>query len=288
MTSRVSQLAPGVELIALRTPTLPPATSTNTLVVGEERLVVIEPACPYPEEQAVLEGYLEARVAAGASVEAILLSHHHRDHTGHASRLREVLGAPLLAHEETARRVDVSVDATLDDGDVVALGGGRSVAAHLTPGHAPGHLIFVDSGSPITYAGDMVAGEGTILIEPSDGGDMAAYLHSLARMRDELCPAGTVLVPSHGPTLPDAGAACDGLIAHRLRREGKVIDALVSGALDMDALLARVYDDTPLALWPLARRSLEAHLGKLLAEGRVRRTGERVSLRAEEQGARDR
>ena len=51
MTSRVSQLAPGVELIALRTPTLPPATSTNTLVVGEERLVVIEPACPYPEDR---------------------------------------------------------------------------------------------------------------------------------------------------------------------------------------------------------------------------------------------
>ena len=201
--------------------------------------------------------------------------------------MREVLEAPLLAHEETARRVEVTVDDTLDDGDVVSLGSARGVAAHLTPGHAPGHLIFVDSGSSVTYAGDMVAGEGTILIEPADGGDMGAYLRSLTRMRDVLCPAGTVLVPSHGPTLPDAAAACDGLIAHRLRREGKVIDALASGALDMDALLARVYDDTPRALWPLARRSLEAHLGKLLAEDRVARAGARVSLRAGDQGQED-
>lgn len=280
MTSQVSRLAPGVDLLALRTPTLPPATATNTLVIGEEALVVIEPACPYPEEQLVLERYLQARCDAGAAVVAVLLSHHHRDHVGHAARLREWLKVPLLAHPETARRVDMTVDETLDDGEAIELGEGRRIVAHFTPGHAPGHLVFVDSGSEVIYAGDMIAGEGTILIEPSDGGDMASYLRSLAHMRDELCSSGTVLVPSHGPAPEDAAAACQALIDHRLRREAKVLDALADGRLELEALLARVYEDTPRVLWPLAKMSLEAHLIKLIAETKVERHEDGLVLSA--------
>ena len=271
MSSQVEQIAPGVERFALRTPTLPPASTTNTLVVGDETLVVIEPACPYEDEQEILEAYLDRRLAPGARIAAILLSHHHRDHVGHASRLCTRMGVPLMAHEETAHRIETPVDQFLSDNDVVPLDGDRCVTAYWTPGHAPGHLIFVDSMTRVAYVGDMVAGEGTILIEPSDGGDMGAYLASLERMRDTLCAAGTALVPSHGRPLFDAPAACQHLIDHRLRREQKVLAALGDEVLEPAELLARVYCDTPRTLWPLAQRSLEAHLLKLIREALVER-----------------
>ena len=274
-------LAADVRCFSLKTPTLPPATATNTLLFGTKRLVVVEPACPYPEGQAVLERAIEARCAKGAALTAIVLSHHHRDHIGHAERLRARFGAPLMAHPETAARLVFEIDRPLDDGDVVSFDEGRSLTAFFTPGHAPGHLVLRDAEAGVVYAGDMIAGEGTILIEPEDGGDMRAYLRSLERLRDDICGPNSVLVPSHGPVIERPGAACTALIAHRHRRERKVLDALEGGALHVEALLARVYDDTPRALWPLAARALEAHLQKLYAEGRAALQGGRVRATAD-------
>ena len=74
--SELREIAAGVRLLALRTPTLPPATATNTLVVGRKRLAVIEPATPYADERAALDELLGALVGTGADVAAILLTHH--------------------------------------------------------------------------------------------------------------------------------------------------------------------------------------------------------------------
>jgi ribonuclease/clavin/mitogillin len=95
----VQELAEGVRVVELRTPTLPPATATNTLVVGNRRLAVIEPATPYAEERADLDAVLGA---LGGEVVAILLTHHHVDHIGYAEELRARTGAPIYAHAETA------------------------------------------------------------------------------------------------------------------------------------------------------------------------------------------
>ncbi len=135
-------IAEGVRLVALRTPTLLPATATNTLVVGQRRLAVIEPATPFADEQAALDQLLAGLVGLGVEVAAILLTHHHRDHTGYAAALRERTGAPIHAHAATAERVDFAVDVLLVDGAEVDLGEGFVVSAMHTPGHAPGHLVY--------------------------------------------------------------------------------------------------------------------------------------------------
>lgn len=271
--SELREIAAGVRLLALRTPTLPPATATNTLVVGRKRLAVIEPATPYADEQAALDELLGALVGTGADVAAILLTHHHQDHTGYATALRERTGAPIHAHALTAARLDFPVDVLLADGEEVALDDGFTLTAMHTPGHAPGHLVFGERRSGLTYAGDLVAGTGTILIDPEDDGDMIAYLASLERVA---AARPTALVPAHGPVLDDPQECLRRYRAHRLMREQRVLAAIPAAWRAVSAVLAEAYADTPPALWPLATRSLEAHLRKLATEGLVRRCGAEV------------
>ncbi len=272
----VQELADGVRVVELRTPTLPPATATNTLVVGRRRLAVIEPATPYAEERADLDAVVDELASAGGEVVAILLTHHHVDHIGYAEGLRARTGAPIYAHAETAARLAFAVDVELGDGAEVELDAGFSLTACFTPGHAPGHLVYCERSSGIMYAGDMVAGVGTILIDPEDSGDMAAYLHSLDRM----AAAGpSLLVPAHGPVVRDPQGCVLRYKAHRQMREDRVLAAILEEPRDLSEVLADAYADTPTQLWWLASRSLAAHLRKLEDEGRVWQRGGTVGRR---------
>jgi glyoxylase-like metal-dependent hydrolase (beta-lactamase superfamily II) len=264
----VMQVAPRIRVLALRTPTLPPATQTNAYLVGPERgpQTLIDPGSPYADQQAVLDALLEADAAAGRPLARVLLTHHHGDHTGGARGVAERWHVPIAAHAETAKRLPV-VTEVIDDRDV------DGIEAIFTPGHAPGHLCYAVGDAVI--AGDMVASVGTILIDPSEG-DMAAYLASLARLQAR--PAH-VLLPAHGAPIADGHGKLRDYVAHRLMREGKLVAALATRAAASAAeLVPDVYGDTPAALWPLAERSLRAHLDKLVRDGRARDLGDRWEL----------
>ncbi len=267
----VHRIAPGVRVVPVRTPTLPPATQTNTWVLGEHELSIVDPASPWPDEQARLLAALRALARAGRPVVRILLTHHHLDHVSGAEVLASALGVPVLAHPETRARVAVRVDEELAP-DAVVGQGIDALRCVLTPGHAPGHLCFARENG-VLAAGDMVAGVGTILVDP-DEGDMLEYLASLERLR-ALAPA--LLLPAHGPPILRAEAKLAEYRAHRLMREARVVTALAQ-ARTLDALVPLAYADTPAAVWPLAARSLRAHLDKLVKDGRVRRVGDEWTL----------
>ncbi len=258
--------APWIRRFAVRTPTLPPATHTNTYVVGEESVVVVDPASPWSEEQAALDAWLEE---VGLPIAGILLTHHHLDHVSGATHLAERVGAPIYAHPVTAALLKdrLVVSRTVEEGDRLPFGPAGLLALH-TPGHAPGHLVYVDEPSRTIVAGDMVASVGTIIVDPPEG-DMRLYLASLARLRT-LAPRR--LLPSHGEPVEGPEAA-DGLlafyIAHRMQREGRVVEALALGDALVEDLVPRAYPDVSPHLYPLAARSLLAHLIKLRDEGRA-------------------
>lgn len=259
-------LDPGYWVLPLRTPTLPPASATNTAVVGLRRLAVIEPATPHADEQDRLRTMLDERIADGAQVEAIVITHHHSDHIGFAAALAERTGAPILAHPETASRVSMTIDRHITGGTLIELDGGHALRPVFTPGHAPGHLVYLDTATGIAHAGDMVAGEGSILIDPDDGGDMSAYLESLETLS---ALGASRLVPAHGGIFEEPEAVCRHFVEHRLGRERKVLAAMGPESKTLPEILASAYADTPKMLWPLAEKSLRAHLSKLVTDGRV-------------------
>lgn len=258
---QVVPVAPGIRVLALRTPTLPPAAHTNVYLVGPAAgpVVVVDPGSPYPDQQAALDAVLAAMPIA-----AVLLTHHHGDHIGGAAALAARWGVPIAAHAATANLLAGVVEVTqlVADGETV-----HGMTAVHTPGHAAGHLCFEVGGA--TIAGDMVAGLGTILIDPSEG-DMTTYLASLERL---LARPAAVLLPAHGPPIPDGPAKLREYLAHRRMREARVLASLGPTPLTVEELLPIAYADTPRVLWSLAARSLLAHLDKLVNEHRAVASG---------------
>jgi glyoxylase-like metal-dependent hydrolase (beta-lactamase superfamily II) len=256
---------------------LPPATHTQSYALGTRQLLLIEPATPYADEQRAFLDWARSLVSSGREILGIVLTHHHIDHVGGAQTFSHELGVPLWAHEATAARLpELDISRRLDDDEVLTLDGPSPQAWRVlhTPGHAPGHICLFEPELGAVVVGDMVASEGTILIEPTDG-DMAEYLRQLARL--EAVGAKTAL-PAHGDPIPEPSQLFAHYVAHRLERERKVaaaLEAAGSGGTTDLSLVPRAYADTPQAAWPLALLSVRAHLVKLVADGRARTDGER-------------
>ena len=144
--------------------------------------------------------------------------------------------------------------------------GGSTLRAVHTPGHAGNHLCYLLDEERMLFTGDHVMQGSTVVINPPDG-DMGAYLKSLRELIElDL----DWLAPGHGFLMAQPRQAMQHIVAHRLKREAKVLQAFdAAGAHGVDTLLARVYDDVPAQLQAMARRSLMAHLLKLRDDGRI-------------------
>jgi glyoxylase-like metal-dependent hydrolase (beta-lactamase superfamily II) len=263
-TGEAARLTPGLVRVVAPNPGPLTGAGTNTYVLAlDDGCAVLDPG---PDDPTHLERILAA--AAGAPVRYVLCTHSHPDHSPGAVPLREHCGARVFgrpAPDDGYQDPAYSPDESIDDGRRFRLAGGATLRAIHTPGHASNHVCFLLEGERWLFTGDHLMSGSTVVILPPDG-SMTRYLASLRSLAS--LPLDCLL-PGHGAVIPGAVAEIERVIAHRLRREARVVAALQAAhaPATLDALLANVYDDTPAALHPLARHSLLAHLLKLREDG---------------------
>jgi glyoxylase-like metal-dependent hydrolase (beta-lactamase superfamily II)/8-oxo-dGTP pyrophosphatase MutT (NUDIX family) len=263
------EFVPDVLMIPVKTSTLPPATHTNCYLFGKREVILLDPGCTAAAEQARLSRHVKRRIDEGTSIKAIFLTHHHEDHAGGVVVLAEEFGVPVYAHEETLKRLAKPTlpSEPIKDGETMTLSGGERIRALHTPGHAPGHLAYYEESQRSLFAGDLVSGVSTIVIDALPG-SLDRYLKSLERIRE--LDAFT-LFPGHGPPLIDPRRSIQHVLDHRAGREAKILDAVREGALHIDEIVRRAYADTPEADPRLAQLQSQAMLERLEAQGHLRR-----------------
>ena len=269
--------SPGIFTAPLSTPTLPPATTTNTMIAGADKLYIIDPATPDPAEQQRLFNRMDEMMGEGKTFEAILLTHHHIDHVGAVNAVSRRYRLPVRAHEETYHRIDSGhiKGKSLKDGDRLELGtapdgtGDWHLKVIHTPGHAVDHLCYIDSRYHAAIVGDMLSTVSTILIDPPEG-HLRTYLVSLNRL---LSIPMRALYPAHGPPHRDGHSLIRYFLEHRQKRENAVKTALTAVPRSIDQLLPEVYADVSESVYPIASRSLLAGLIKLEEDGFSKQQG---------------
>jgi glyoxylase-like metal-dependent hydrolase (beta-lactamase superfamily II)/8-oxo-dGTP pyrophosphatase MutT (NUDIX family) len=268
------EFMPGIFLFPLKTPTIPPATHTNCFIVGGREVIVIDPASLYEEEQRDLDLFISGLMMEGRKVREIFITHHHPDHTGGVNHLAGRLGVPVAAHPLTAERVkhSIKVDRHVEDGELIELEGepGWRVRIVHTPGHTRGHLCFYEENTGAILTGDLVAGVGTIVIDPPEG-NMRQYFQSLEKLL--ALPKLSALFPAHGPATGSARHKLEEYVEHRLMREEKIFSAVAAGHTRPREIVEAAYKDVAPAMHGLAERSAMAHLEKLEEDGRIRHLG---------------
>jgi glyoxylase-like metal-dependent hydrolase (beta-lactamase superfamily II) len=268
-------IEPGIVRVLAHNPSAFTFTGTQTYLVGDREVAVIDPGPDAPE-------HLNALVKAigGRKVAAIMCTHTHRDHSPAARPLAEATGAPIigcapLALETAGPRADAAFDGdyradrVLNDGETVEVDG-RKLTAVATPGHTSNHLCFADETSGALFTGDHVMGWSTTVVFPPDG-DMAAYMASLAKLqqRDD-----RIYYPAHGPAITNPRQLVRGFIGHRMQRERQILGLLEASARTITEIVAAAYPGLDPRLTVAAGGSVFAHLLDLEARGLVGHHGE--------------
>jgi glyoxylase-like metal-dependent hydrolase (beta-lactamase superfamily II) len=258
-------IAPGVQRVVAPNASLMTGPGTNSYVIGDPPVAVLDPG---PDDASHLS-LLQQKVPRPRF---IFVTHTHRDHSSGARSLASLTGSPIFVlHPPGDGRQDLScvpdVHPANDEVFCAESSSARLRAIH-TPGHASNHVCYLLEETRILFSGDHVLEGVTPVILPPDG-DMTAYLESLERLKTYRPQA---IAPGHGDVLRDPIGNIDHVIAHRAKREAKVLAVLSGmGRGTLDELLPKVYDDVKPQLLPIARLSLEAHLIKLAREGRAGR-----------------
>ena len=235
--------------IRVPSPTLPPATTTNCWILGDQHSWIVDPAAHRTDTQHALIELLRPFQPTG-----IFLTHHHHDHIGAALLLSETFLIPIYAHPKTAELLSIPYHPILDN-ESIQINGEMWTAIH-TPGHAPGHLCLLSNVDQSLIAGDMVAGEGTILINPKEG-SIREYLNSLGHL-ESLCPSR--LLPAHGNILVSAIPTLQEYQQHRLHRIQQIQALLTPTPQNSRDIAAKIYTDLPQHFLGMASVQVECGL----------------------------
>lgn len=266
--AKLETLEPGIARVLAHNPSAFTYYGTQTYLLGERELVVIDPGPDLPEHLDAL-----GQAIAGRRVAAIMCTHTHRDHSPSARPLAERTGAPIigcapLALTTVGPRADASFDGdyspddVLDDGQQIDVEG-ETITAVATPGHTSNHLCFAYRGS--LFTGDHVMGWSTTVVFPPDG-DMAAYMASLNKLRKR---DDRVYYPAHGPAVTNPQQYVRHLASHRMQREKQILRLVGKTPRPIPDIVANAYPGLDHRLVTAAGGSVLAHLLDLQRRGLV-------------------
>lgn len=276
-------LEPGLRRIVAPNPSPMTYRGTNTYLLGETALAVIDPG---PDSPAHLEAILAA-ITPGQHVSHIIVTHTHLDHSPLSSALAAQTAAPVIAFG-TAQAGRSAVMQQLAAAGTV--GGGEGIDARFIPDrtvadgesitgdgwmldviHTPGHLgNHISLGwQDACFTADHVMGWASSLVSPPDG-DLTDFMRSCARLQER---DWRVFYPGHGAPIVSPAARLDWLVGHRLTREVAILDLLAQAPASAPELARIIYTETPPALLGAATRNVLAHLIDLHGRGKVMHQG---------------
>jgi glyoxylase-like metal-dependent hydrolase (beta-lactamase superfamily II) len=250
-----------IELVRAPNPSPMTLSGTNSYVIdtGNNEAIVIDPGPP-------LQRHVDALVANAKDrelrINAIVLTHGHPDHAPAAATLAKLTGATVYAHpdSEVVHDRDLPLENDIRFGDFTL----RVIDA---PGHTFDHAVFYSPEERALFTGDVILGEGTVVIAPP-GGAMRPYQRTLARLAEQF-PDAQRIYGGHGPAVEDAQAKIAEYIAHRRTREAELIAALHGSAKTIPELVVQIYGEARSMLWPAMARQMLAYIMALQDEGRV-------------------
>ena len=271
--AKLEQLEPGIARVLAHNPSAFTYYGTQTYVVGDREVAVIDPGPDLPEHLDALSDAVGAR-----PVVAIMCTHTHRDHSPAARPLAErtgalIIGCAPLALETVGPRADAAFDGdyapdrAMQDGEQLEVDG-KPILAVATPGHTSNHLCFAYDGA--LFSGDHVMGWSTTVVVPPDG-DMAAYMQSLDKLRQR---EDRVYYPAHGPAVTNPQQYVRHLMGHRMQREKQILGLIGEKARPIPDIVANAYPGLDPRLTAAAGGSVLAHLVDLKQRGLVEQQGE--------------
>ena len=261
------QITPLVRRITAGNPGMFTGPGTNTYLIGDEEVTVIDPG-------PALHEHIEVIIQASANIKQILLTHTHPDHSPGTRLLQDNIDVPVFALiTESSKDQDITFtpERILIDGEIIA-NEYYSIEVIHTPGHASNHLCYLLKDEKLLFTGDHIMDGSTVVIASPDG-SMQDYIDSLAKLKEYDL---NKIAPGHGELIDEPYAVVDWIIKHRFERESKVIDVLKQqNSGDLNTLVKDIYSDVDAMLHPVAKWSLESHLVKLMDQGVVTRKNDK-------------
>jgi recombination protein RecT len=247
---------------------------TNSYLVGDVNtgFIAIDPGPADADHEQRLWQAAQHPDGRGGNLRMVVCTHSHPDHSPGAKPLQALCEAhgntpPILGlpSAPTARAHSAfTPDRNLADGEVLRLQAGaisHSLRAIHTPGHAANHVCLLLEEDGLLFSGDHILNGSTTVIDPPDG-HMGDYLQSLDVLHAQCTQMQVAyILPAHGHVMPKALESIAHLKAHRLKREAKIAAVMQANPLgNLDQWLPLAYDDVDPRIWPVARRSLLAHV----------------------------
>lgn len=263
---KVVQISPLIKRITAANGSVFTGPGTNTYLVGNEDVTVIDPG-------PAMEEHIDVILAASDNIKQILVTHTHPDHSPGTRLLQQKLDVPafgMLTESSKNQDMTFSPARILKDGEILEKEEYSLEVVH-TPGHASNHLCFILREEKFIFTGDHVMSGSTVVIGPPDG-SMKQYIDSLNKLKNYDMEK---MAPGHGDILESPYQVADWIINHRLKREEKVFSALKDATRGTpESLVEKVYADVDSSLFPIAKASLLAHLIKLEEDQVISKEGE--------------